>query len=1677
MKFNFNHSLKKTIPLLYILCISSTLALAQFTNSWIDYSTNHQYFKFPVYKTGVYKLDSSTLANAGFPVGSVSPQKLQLYARGKEIPLHITGVQDGILNKLDAIEFYATKNSGDMDTAIYLTKGGNAYISLFNDTIFYFLTWSTSALNGARYAVDSTTNYSSYTPQPYWYKQLVLANAYTYALGSYRVNATDYGYYAEEGYATLAVNDTINAAQTIINTPNMVLNAPVYSSHAYMSGSSSGSNDNHLKLSFNNIVLSDDLFSGYAYFKKNNSFNSSLLNNNNTLTFKSLSTNSVNTGRAFLAYFTLSYPAATVVNNKANYEFYSMPNSASVIRFDIAQQAGTLSNTRIINTYASTLTVPNYSTGNCIALLQQQGATSNHYVVYNTDSAELVTTILKINGTGYFTNYATPLINNEIILLTHPKLLLAAQQYSSYRSSKGRINTVVNINDVYDQFGYGVNKSPVAIQEFVKYAKQVSTTNNYLFIIGKGLTSETSRVNATHYANNLIPTFGEPPSDVSLVTPNILTKLTPLMHVGRLAAKTPNEVNNYLAKLIEYETNTQPGKYTDDGQWMKQALHFAGGRDATQANLFKQYLDEYKDTLENIYYGGKVSTYAKSTSLPIGQVSEVIKQQINDGVSIMTFFAHASGSGFDQDIGQPADYTNNNGKYPVFIANSCFVGNIHNENNNSFSEAWVLSSKGAVGFVAEPSLGFPGPLADYSRKLYSQIARANYSGTLGLSMSNTISYLTDTNITHGFVKDIRNVAVAMTLHGDPSLIINSPTKPDLALRNNATSILPAVVTTANDTFILKTDAFNFGKTVLTPVTVTVEHYYQGSTLPDTIYTKIIPNGVNYITPLSFGIKINATKGIGLNHFVIKIDPLDIITPEQTEINNTISIDVNILNSDVYPVYPSNYAIVPTNKIVLKAATGLPLEPVANYVFECDTTDTFNSPLLQTNTISSAGGVMEWNINNLTLIDTTVYFWRVARVTGAALKWKKQSFEYIPLKTGWGQAHFYQFEDDKYQYIDALRATRKYKFTTKPVNLICTVSGNSAFANKYQLDTDLKEYNGCGNNPQIHVAVIDTNDFEPWGTRFGSSNPTHNFGNYNDNGACRNRVENAFMYNVNSPTQMVALQNLLQTVPQGFYILLYTYVNGNFNAWPTSLKNYVSGLGGTFVNSIPDDFPYIFFVKKGDASTAKQVLPVNNKYEYLTLTQPLYNDWYYGSITSTTIGPVSKWNSLHWNSHSVDTALYNDEVDIKLFAQLPNGQEKQVMHTFKPNEKNVLLTDSIDAMQYPILTLRVFTKDSITRTPTQMNYWRIYYDPLPEGVINPNKNYSYTNSTTQEGDSISLQVAFTNVTNVPMDSVLVRYWWQDPTGKTFATNNNTPQAFSYKRNAALPANAYINLGIKIPTIGKAGSNTLWLEANPISDQAEQFHFNNYLALPFKINKDNQNPLLDVTFDGQHILNGDIVAPSPLIELQVKDENKYLLLNDTSNVTISLKRPNTNAYERLYYNNNGSYTMRFVPAQNSANKARVLLQANGLTDGVYTLSAQSVDKSNNRSGSGAYEVSFEIINKSTLTQVLNYPNPFSTNTKFVYTLTGAALPDVFKIQIMTVTGKVIRELNVNELGPIHVGRNISATGWDGTDMYGDQLANGLYLYHIIAKINGQDIELRESLADGYFKKGWGKMYLLR
>ena len=196
-------------------------------------------------------------------------------------------------------------------------------------------------------------------------------------------------------------------------------------------------------------------------------------------------------------------------------------------------------------------------------------------------------------------------------------------------------------------------------------------------------------------------------------------------------------------------------------------------------------------------------------------------------------------------------------------------------------------------------------------------------------------------------------------------------------------------------------------------------------------------------------------------------------------------------------------------------------------------------------------------------------------------------------------------------------------------------------------------------------------------------------------------------------------------------------------------------------------------------------------------------------------------------------------------------------------------------------------------------------------------------------------------------------------------------------------------------------------------------------------------------------------------------------------VYLKSPSQNSKQQLNFNDQFySANLRFTPAVLPKNSCKIEFDPVLGEDGIYTLEVEAADRSKNESGKYNYRINFEVINKSTITDILNYPNPFSTSTRFVFLLTGNEVPDHMKIRIMTVSGKVVREIMKSELGNIHIGRNITDYAWDGKDEYGDQLANGVYIYKVYSDFsNGDDLEHRESEADKYFKKGWGKMYLMR
>ncbi|MEJ7589702.1 MAG: hypothetical protein WKI04_19295, partial [Ferruginibacter sp.] len=442
--------------------------------------------------------------------------------------------------------------------------------------------------------------------------------------------------------------------------------------------------------------------------------------------------------------------------------------------------------------------------------------------------------------------------------------------------------------------------------------------------------------------------------------------------------------------------------------------------------------------------------------------------------------------------------------------------------------------------------------------------------------------------------------------------------------------------------------------------------------------------------------------------------------------------------------------------------------------------------------------------------------------------------------------------------------------------------------------------------------------------------------------------------------------------------------------------------------------------------------------------------------------------------SLDRAA-GDTVNIQVFGIGANGTQS-LLATVAPATDTTLAF--INAAVYPFIKLKALSSDVKFATPNQLNYWRINADYVPEGAVAPNILFSMKDSV-EQGEKINFSLAFKNISPVAFDSLTIKFVITD--------RNNAPHTIVIPKKKALVSGDTLTVNYSIDTRDYPGSNTLYVMVNPDNDQPEQYLYNNFIYKNFFVSEDKFNPLLDVTFDGVHILNKDIVASRPHILVKLKDESHFLLLTDTAKVKVKVHYPGDPAdvYRNFYFGDN----MRFIPATSGAdNTASIEFSPFFPEDGEYELKIAGKDVVGNTAGNNVessdnfayYKVTFNVLNTPMISNMLNYPNPFTTSTAFVFTLTGSEVPQNLRIQILTITGKIVREITKAELSDIHIGRNITEFKWDGTDMYGQKLGNGVYLYRVLTNLNGKSLDKYKSdgdQTDKFFNKGYGKMYLMR
>jgi len=1660
--------MKRLLPAFAALFIYAFSFAQPYGNEWIDHAAQ-KYLKIKVTRDGIHRVDSATLSNAlgsvGASLASINPQNFQVFWRGQEQYIYIEGESDGVFNGGDYLEFFGRRNNGEPDSSLYggSSNQPNPFVSLFNDTAVYFLTWN-SLTNNRRLVQENDTNHSAYTPADYFTVEERWVNVVQYLAGETDgLDMTDPDYISTEGWFDAAFG--FGGSRTVgVSTRNAYTSGPTANIRmkiASLSNDFNMLNENTVRIQFLSTQL-DTTYDGYLTGRY--SFDvppGSLTNGNTDFTVSSINASgSVNSGLTAIAWITINYPHT--FNLEGRYAFAgrlpdaqsqskSLLDISNIITAGYPMRVYDLSNNKRIDAYSPT-------PGVYKALVPNSGGEKNIYITSDYDLVN-VTSLQAVNGTGSFVDYLAMPHDSAFLLVTHPSLMPVANDYKNYRASfagGSRDVVLANVYDLYDQFGYGIAKHPLSIRRFADHIYDNSgIPPQQLFLLGKSLSPDVSKYNVSNYNANLVPTYGYPPADNLLTAGLNGTQWECAVPTGRLAARDTVQARWYLDKVIAYES--QPA-----AEWMKHVLHFGGGTDANQQLQFKTYLNNYKTKIENdTCFGGIVQSYFKTSTAPIQIIqSDSLRDRIEDGVTLMTFFGHASGTGFDQSIDDPSTYNNLN-RYPFLVANSCFAGDIHT-NGISSSELFVLlQNKGVIGYLASTGIGLAGYLNEYTKRFYDQLAQLNYGKPVGRQMQQAV--LSYQQLNSGLSAKI--TALQMTLHGDPAVIINSQKQPDYQVTNSSVWFDQSQV----DSITVFAEVTNLGKAVRdTFIVQMIRRFPNGDT---TGYLLQVPAPL-FRDTFSFRIPVDQQQGIGLNRIKVTVDLYGQIA-ELSEMNNTTLPEVDLLieGSNIVPVWPYQYAVIPYDTVTLHGSTANPFEPARNYRFEIDTTDLFNSPFKQTGIVNAPGGVVRWK-PPLTFTDSTVYFWRLSPDStspASGFIWRESSFQYITGKRGWGQAHFFQFKNDDYQFVSYNRPQRQFDFVND-IKSLDVKNGIYSFGAQwnevwYKLNGATQHIFSCTpafGRDGVSIAVFDPVSGVPWNTTNlqppGLANCVPGQELY------------AFDFFDDDTLNRGYIRDFLNSIPPGHKVLVYSQDIHDAPLYDANLINAFQKIGSAQIGSIADTTAFIIFGTKTAAPSpgaANEVI-APNRTALIMLSDTIVTNWNTGYVRSELIGPAGAWGSFHWRQHPFELPDH-DSVRVVITGIDANGNATDLI-SYPEDSTDVLNLGFINPQLYPYLKLTAHVIDDSSRTPVQMDRWHVLYTPMPEAAVNPPLAYSFYNDTLLEGDRAKLSLAVQNISDfIFSDSLRVDYWLIDA--------NRVRHDLPHKLHPpGFQPWSWFTDTVSVNTEGYPGLNELWMEVNRIGQahsQPEQYHFNNIAMTRFFVGTDKVNPLLDVTFDGIHILNGDIVSAKPSILVTLKDENQFLALNDTSDFRLFLRRPSQTTPQLIPW----SSETQFTPASLPNNSCKILFTPTLAEDGMHELIVQAKDRSSNQSGTNDYRIGFEVINKPSITNVLNYPNPFSTSTRFVFTLTGSEIPEIFKIQIMTVTGKVVREIEQDEIGPLHIGNNITQFAWDGRDQFGDQLANGLYLYRVVSRLNGNSIEHRETSADQYFKAQMGKMYLIR
>ncbi len=1639
-----------------------------FGNEWI--SSAQAYLKIPVRKDGMYRLDYRTLDQAGVPLGSVRGSQFKMHHLGEEISLYVS--TDGFLSESDYILFYGTQNRGELDKPLFNNPEHqlNAEYSMFTDEAMYFLSWSEGL--GKRIAVrDNDLSNPIPADAFYLHRSKIVFTDYSWKRAEGRNEELKLSYFTEQqGYGSTHSAEkkiSLHFSQFYAGGPDAQLTIR-HASYGELRTS------HRIRYFLDNQYLDERLYSGFKVVEPSFVIPNGDLDERMEL---KITANANPEDNVFISVIQMAYPRKFVFEQQKSATMYI---GGSIIRKLL-----------ILRDFNGGDEITFYDRSNQYFIRSRREADGTYHInlppdnkereIFVFNSSEVMAAVPQ--GLAQFESLDEE--DADYLIIYHSALAddgrgnNYVQEYIDYRQSQEGGNYRVKALDIerlYDQFAYGIHTHPLAIRNAAQYLKSKWPSLKFALILGKGLEYPIYRKKAINKKYFFVPSFSYPASDLLLFADR---QDLPMLAFGRVPAISGTEIKHYLDKVKSHESYVRSTSYSiESREWIKNVVHLSGG-DPNIYGLIRSQLALMEQVIVNNSFGANLYTFLKENSGPTQvATNEFLKSLINNGSSIISFMGHSGAVRLDFNLENVDSYKNKD-RYHLFIAMGCYAGQMFWENRSISEEHNLAHERGSIVYIANTTAGYPDVLGFAGSEFYRQLGGRYFGHSLGEANSVALKELL---IKSKANQDDRTLSQALStiFNGDPAIKLNINTEQDYLFDPKTAIAEPSLLFASAKDFNFKIDLVNLGKFIKDSVLVTVENE-----MPDGKRSVIFDQRVATVggrRTLEFKIPILGEQSIGYNTLYLTVDGDNRISEgpdpdaernNELEIGNFKGYKYYVIGNDARPVFPTEFAIVNQSRTTLIACNGNTFAKQSNYFFELDTSAYFNSPLKLSKTVNQIGGVIAWNPNR-ELLPNTVYYWRIAPDSSGSgiLGWRTSSFIYIPDGSkGWNQSHYFQFLRNDLIRMKLEEPKRNFEFSDQIIEIRANngyIELPSFIRPRVYIGSDVGiDYEYWKHDESFSGALINVFDpitGRPWVNKTGSD-----FGSHRTSGEIVGKP--IFVFKTNTQTARARLLEFLRNDIPDNHVVIFNMLSQRGHSYfaedwendgPNNLMSLLENFGSKEIRNLvgKNSPPYTLIFRKGrpDFEVKEAIGDFENEIDIShKFTTPLFE----GAMESRLVGPAKKWDKFLWDFKSQQPG--QDLQAINIYGIGADGNATHLYGPFTSLEQDL---NHIDARRYRQLRLEWKSEDRVDRTPTAMQYWRVLYEGLPDAAFLSARDFVKSKDTLNQGNTFRVSILAQNVSDVPMDSLLVKF--------TLVSTATNVAVSKYRRFGALAPQATIPISYEVKTNRTYGNFKLFIELNPDNDQPESNFFNNTAIVDFHVRRDRRRPWLDITFDGQRISNQEIVSSRPTIEIQLDDENPDNFLNDTSLMKVFIKYPD-NSLQRIFF---ASPNVEYVLGGPSQNQLKMIYRGEFNEDGVYSLKVEAEDASGNAATEGEYAVDFTIINKSRLSNVVNYPNPFSTRTKFVYTLTGNYIPSQYSLQIMTVSGKVVREITQDEMGPLRIGTNMTEFEYDGTDDFGEKLANGVYLYRFnIRDQRGKSFERHKTKADSFFQHELGKMVIIR